>query len=368
MLKLLYITDQEEYSEHGAIGSLFHGYLKKYLHVNVVYFTKYKHSFQIKDDDFVVPIQYDHDIIAYLQEQSIDMDAYDIVVVRNVQNILKTVLKYRDFYGYKVGFRASFAKSTQAYEMAKVDGSGFFKGLRVAFGNWTKNRLISEVDIFMPTSMQMQQLFYPNITCKIYPLPSALDPQKIVTRPLRNDGVRRFIYVGSLDRLRAFDVVLNAFKSMATLPWHLTLLVRNPEAPESILKPYAVITDKIDVVYEDELDAIQATIAGCDVGLALLPDRDLYNNALPAKVLDYYSCAVPALLNESETNRSVFQENEAFFSLFESEAIARTLQELIAMDEHTLLDMGKRGQSALLESGRNYELMAEALFKELAQL
>ncbi len=368
MNKLLYITDQEEYSEHGAIGALFHGYLKEFLDVNVVYFTKYKHSFQVKEDDFVIPIQYDSDVIAYLQEQEIDIASYDYIFVRNVQNILKTVLHYRDTYGYKVGFRASFAKSTQAYEMAKVDGSGLLKGLRVAYGNWTKNRLINKVDIFMPTSIQMQRIFYPEITCKTYSLPNALDPATLSIKPLRQDGIRRFIYVGSLDKLREFEVVLNAFEAIATLSWHLSLLVRSPEGMEELLVRYAPLQQKITLLYEDERDAIIAHVRSCDIGLALLPDRDLYNNALSAKVVDYYNCALPALLSDTQSNRDIFDDDEAFFSRFESSAIAKILQTLIETDEAQLLEVGKRGQLKLLESGHNYELMAENLFKELARL
>ncbi len=368
MNKLLYITDQEEYSEHGAISSLFHGYLKQFLHVNVVYFTKYKHSFQIKEDDFVIPIQYDTDVIAYLQEQGIEIASYDYIFVRNIQSILKTVLHYRETYGYKVGFRASFAKSTQAYEMAKVDGTGLLKSMRVAYGNWTKNRLINQVDIFMPTSLQMQHIFYPNVTCKTYPLPNALDPKTLSVKPLRQDGIRRFVYVGSLDTLREFDVVLNAFEAIATLPWHLSLLVRSPEGMEELLARYAPLQQKITLLYEDERDAIAAHVRSCDVGLALLPDRDLYNNALSAKVLDYYSCALPALLSDTQSNRDVFDADEAFFCPFDTVLITQVLITLIQTGEEELLEVGKRGQLKLLESGRNYELMAENLFKEIARL
>ncbi len=368
MMKLLYITDQEEYSEHGTIGSFFHGYLKTYLHVNVVYFTKYKHSFQVKDDDFIVPIQYDNDIIAYLQEQSIDMDSYEFVFVRNVQNILKTVLKYRDFYGYKVGFRASFAKSTQAYEMAKRDKSGIIRQFRVAFGNWTKNRLINEVDIFMPTSLQMQHLFYPNLTCKIYPLSSALDSKQLQERPIRHDGICRLIYVGSLDALREFNVVLDALETIAALPWHLTLLVRTPEGVEQMLEHYHAINNKIEVIYTDELETMKAKVAQCDAGLALLPSCDLYNNALASKVVDYYSCAVPALLSDTQSNRAVFDEEEAFFSSFDHDGIVTLLHKVIETDEEHLIAMGKAGQKKLLDQGYDYEVMAEALFKVLARL
>ncbi len=369
MKKLLYITDQQEYSEHGTIGALFHGYLKQYLEVNVVYLTKYKHSFQIKGDDFVVPAHQTKDIIAYLERQCIDIAVYDYIFVRNNQHILKTVLHYREKYRYKVGFRTSFAKSTEAYEKAKLEGAGMLKTMRVRFGNWTKDRLINKVDIFMPTSTQMQKVFYPDITCKVYPLLTALNPATMNVREIRNDGVRRFIYVGSLDRLREFEVVLDAFNSLARAPWHLSVSVYNPSTIKELLKVYPKIRDKVTIVDADELAAIKAQVCASDVGLALLPNRELYNNALSAKVVDYYGCAVPALLSDNAKNRSIFDENsEAWFAPFNSRAIAEKLKMLIETDETILVEAGRKGQQKLMDLERNYEVMAKKLYEELEQL
>ncbi|MEA2112310.1 MAG: glycosyltransferase [Campylobacterota bacterium] len=369
MKKLLYITDQEEYSEHGTIGALFHGYLKEHLHVNVVYFTKYKHSFQVKGDDFIAPEHYNTDIINYLQSKGIEIGQYHFVFVRNTQHILKAVLDNRDKYGYKVGFRTSFAKSTEAYEHAKLSNAGFFKTLRVKFGNFTKDRLINKVDIFLPTTTQMQRVFYPNITCKVYPLLTALDPKQLTVRSVRNDGVRRFIYMGTLDILREFEVVLDAFNNLSDKSWHLTLSVYNPETINELLKVYPRIKDKVEVLYADELTEIKKQVCRCDVGLALLPNKELYNNALSAKVVDYYTCAVPALLSDNSKNRSIFEEDtEAYFSSFDVKEIESKLKMLIEADEASLIEVGETGQKKLLELERNYEVMAQKLSQELDSL
>jgi glycosyltransferase involved in cell wall biosynthesis len=369
MKHLLYITDQQEYSEHGTIAPLFHGYLKEYLNVSVVYFTKYKHSFQKKGDDFVIPSHYDKDVIAYLVKQGVEIDMYDFVFVRNTKHILKTVLEYKDKYKYKVGFRASFAKSTEAYEKAKFKKRGLIKKLGAKIENISKNALINRVDIFMPTSMQMQKVFYPNVTCKVYPLLTALDPKSVTKRSKRDDGIRRFIYVGSLDKLREFEVVLDAFNAISDLNWHLVLLVADPTEINELLKVYPNLKERVEVVHEDELDAIKAQVCGCDVGLALLPDRELYNNALSAKVVDYYSCCVPALLSDTEKNRSIFDEDsEAIFSAFDSAVISEKLKKLIAADEDELIEIGQKGQKKLLDLGRNYEDMAKKLYEELESL
>lgn len=369
MKKLLYITDQQEYSEHGTIGALFHGYLKQYMQVNVVYFTKYKHSFQIKGDDFVVPEHRNGDIIDYLLKKEIDIAAYDYIFVRNIAHILETVLKYRSKFHYKVGFRASFPKSSEAYERAKLEGAGWLRTLQIKYGNWRKDHLLNQVDIFMPTSTQMQKVFYPDVTCKVYPLLTALNPATMSIREARHDGVRRFIYVGSLDPLREFEVVLDAFNAIKELPWSLSVSVYNPKTIRELLKLYPKIRERVSIYDADELSAIKAQVCACDVGLGMLPVRELYNNALSAKVVDYYACGVPALLSDNAKNRSIFDEgSEALFSPFESEAIAQRLKTLIATDEEQLIEMGRKGQAKLIALERSYDVMAAKLARELETL
>lgn len=42
MEKLLYITDQDEYTDHSFIGPLFEKYLKYHYEINIVYFSEFK--------------------------------------------------------------------------------------------------------------------------------------------------------------------------------------------------------------------------------------------------------------------------------------------------------------------------------------
>ena len=94
MKKLLYITDQQEYSEHGTIGPLFYGHLTKYVEVHMVYFTKFKHSFQTKGMDYVVPDQYKKGICDYLESKGVELGSFDFVFVRNMEFVLKDVLVF----------------------------------------------------------------------------------------------------------------------------------------------------------------------------------------------------------------------------------------------------------------------------------
>ena len=49
MQKFLYITDQDEYTEHSFIGPLFEKYLNKHFDINIIYFSHHKEDSEIKD-------------------------------------------------------------------------------------------------------------------------------------------------------------------------------------------------------------------------------------------------------------------------------------------------------------------------------
>ena len=46
MKKLLYITDQDEYSSHNFIAPLFERYMKEHMFVDIVYFSDFKSDFE----------------------------------------------------------------------------------------------------------------------------------------------------------------------------------------------------------------------------------------------------------------------------------------------------------------------------------
>lgn len=48
MEKILYITDQDEYTDHSFIGPLFEKYLKEFYEVDIVYFSEFKAEFEKK--------------------------------------------------------------------------------------------------------------------------------------------------------------------------------------------------------------------------------------------------------------------------------------------------------------------------------
>nr|WP_321268282.1 glycosyltransferase [uncultured Sulfurimonas sp.] len=367
--KLLYITDQQEYTDHGTIGALFNGYLKEYYDVNIVYFTKFKNSFQAKGDDFVVPQQYKKEISCYMDSKGVDLSSYNYVFVRNKPDILQNILQNRQKYGYKVGYRLSFPKKEEVYEAHKAKNSNtIMDTVKNYFTKQSKKNLLAQCDIFMPTSKDMEDTFYADTGVRSFPLPAGLDPARI-TPHRQSDGDKcHFIYVGTLDALREFEEVLLAFTKVKSSKWHLNISTLDSAFARDVMKKYLTIKDKVSILKADNLNELMIQIDDCDVGVALLPNIPIYSTSIPAKTMDYYTCAIPTLLTDNAKNRTLFSDEDALFCNFNSSDIVVKLEKIINMSQDEISKMGQAGQEKLLLHKRNYKIMAKELYEELESL
>ena len=367
--KLLYITDQQEYTDHGTIGPLFNGYLKKYYDVNIVYFTKFKNSFQVKGTDYVVPQQYKKEISCYMDSKGIDLSSYAYVFVRNKPDILKNILENRDRYGYKVGYRLSFPKTEEVYEAHKAKNSNtILDTVKNYFTKQSKKNLLSQCDLFMPTSKDMEDTFFADTGVRSFPLPAGLDPARITPHRESDGDERHFIYVGTLDSLREFEKVLVAFTKANSDNWHLNISTLDSQFARNVMQKYPTISNKVSILKADTFSELMVQIDDCDVGIALLPNIPIYSTAIPAKTMDYYTCAIPTLLTDNPKNRTLFSDKDALYCNFGSDEIVAKLEKIIDMSQEEIAKMGHAGQEKLLAHKRNYEIMAKELSEELESL
>ncbi|MDX1294630.1 MAG: glycosyltransferase, partial [Sulfurimonadaceae bacterium] len=148
---------------------------------------------------------------------------------------------------------------------------------------------------------------------------------------------------------------------VASMQWHLTVSTLDLAYAKEMISQYPHIEDRIDVVRAESLEELRDQVNGCDVGLALHPRAPLFDTAIPAKVMDYYTCAIPAVVTENPKNRALFDDGEAIYSGFELEEIADTLANVIAMPREQIAEIGSAGQKKILGMKRNYEIMAREL-------
>ena len=367
MDKFLYITDQDEYADHSFIGPLFQKYLTKHFDINTTFFSKEKENIDIKEDGrIIIPEKSKHHILEELEKNGINLNEYQFVVVRNNTDLLKEVLKQKAKYNFKVGFRLSFPKRIAKLE---TDLANNKKSILDIISNkiqtYSEVSLINECDIFLPTSFQMKNDYFKDVKIRTFVIPSAIDPDVLHENIQHEGNEKRFFYAGTLDKLREFDVILEAFSHIDNSKFKLMISTKDPEFLEHLLLDFPNLVDNIEIYDAKNRKELLELIAIADVGLSPLPDIALFNSSTPMKILDYYSSAVPCIMSDNENNASIFEDNiSAWFTTFDKDSIQSKLEYIISLTNEEITKVGLNGQNRLL-AVRNYERIASDLAHQL---
>lgn len=84
MSKFLYVTDQDELTDHSFIGPLFQKYLNRHFDINTIFFSKSKKEIEKKDDGrIIVPENLSTNLLDELVINGFDITDYSFIVVRN---------------------------------------------------------------------------------------------------------------------------------------------------------------------------------------------------------------------------------------------------------------------------------------------
>jgi len=370
MKKLLYITDQDEYVDHSFIAPLFEVYLKKYMHVDILYFTDFKSDFTCKDGHhFVVPSRYKNVLLKELKHNHIDISSYDFVMVRNNIALMKHVLKHRDTYGYKALFRFSFPKRKVHIKCEEAEGKNqFLKRCMHYMKTKEETKIINQCDAFLPTSERMKKAYRPNVNIPTIICSPAINPANLHAHQQHEGEEIRFVYVGTLDKVREFDTILDAFSSLENKQWKLYISTRDVAFAYALLEKYPSIQEKVKVYNAKTKDALLALIAKTDIGIALLPDLPIYNTSTPVKVFDYYASGVPCLMTDSGHTNILFTDcTDAWFCDFTQEDIRQKIAYLLTLSKEEIMQVGAKGQARLLDV-KNYETLAKHIADQLTAL
>ena len=370
MQKLLYITDQDEYVDHSFIAPLFEVYLKKYMTIDILYFTEFKSDFTCKDEHhFVVPTRYKNVLLKELKHNHIDISSYDFVMVRNNIALMEQVLKHRKKYGYKALYRFSFPKRKVQIKCEEAEGKNLFLKRCMHYIQTKKEtKLINSCDAFLPTSKRMHQNYRPEVTIPTIICSPAINPAALHAHQQHDVNEIRFVYVGTLDKLREFDTILDAFASLENTSWKLYISTRDVEFAYTLLENYPSIKEKVKVYNAKTKDALLELVAKSDIGIALLPDLPIYSTSTPVKVFDYYASGVPCLMTLSDHTSTIFTDcTDAWFCDFSTEKIQEKLTYLLDLSKEDIANIGAKGQKRLLDV-KNYEIIAKTIAEQLEAL
>lgn len=363
MKKFLYITDQDEYTDHSFIGPLFKNYLREYYDVDVVYFSDFKTDTQFKDDRYVVPTAFKDDVIGELKRYGVDVSLYTYVVVRNTGEILKSVLKQREDYNFKVAYRFSFPK--RRAKLAFNKNASLFDIFTDKIKTYSETSMINQCDLFMPASQRMHEDYFHDVTTKEFIIPPGIDPEVLHPNIQHEGEEKRFFFMGALDKIREFDTVLEAFSKVRSNGFKLMIATEEEEyAKELISKhPSLKIGVNVDFYVATTKQELLGLIAKADIGISLLPDISIFNTSTPVKVLNYYSSAVPCIMSDNADTLNIFTDDiDAWFSKFDADSIQEKVEGILKLSKDEVTQVGAKGQERLLNI-RNYKTMAAKIYK-----
>jgi glycosyltransferase involved in cell wall biosynthesis len=367
MSKFLYVTDQDEYTDHSFIGPLFQKYLNRHFDINTIFFSKLKYDIEIKEDGrIIIPEKFSANLLDELEKKGIEIKDYAFIVVRNNTTLLKDVLKKKIKYNYKVGFRLSFPKRIAKLQTDEANNKkSFFDIINNKIQTFSEISLINECDIFLPTSFQMKNDYFKDVKTRTFVIPSAIDPDVLHDNIQHEGSEKRFFYAGTLDKLREFETILEAFSNIPTENYKLMISTKDPEYLDDMLSSFPNLRNNIEICEINNREDLLHLIAKADVGLSVLPDIALFNSSTPIKILDYYSSAVPCIMSNNTNNASIFENNvSAWFSDFTEDAIREKLEQIIKLSKEEIAIVGTNGQKRLL-AVRNYERIAADLAHQL---
>jgi glycosyltransferase involved in cell wall biosynthesis len=365
-MRILLVTDQYRGSDHSAIEAIFGRHLQRVATVERVYFDRgIDHAEHTDDGRLYLPHRCRRSGLLRALSAVAKPADYDVVVVRNLFPVLRAVLAESARYGYRVAFWDSFPHAyRRRFEAERTGRARLRKALEYRWRHRTESRLLAACDAYLPITATHHELFFPQLKVPTHPLPMGFDFSafpEAAARPERQ-GPIRFVYAGTIDRLRRMDTVLEGFRR-ASGDFELHLYTPASEATRRNLglegNPRFVFHDPVPRA------ELMRHIAAADVGVSLIPPEKLYLGSSPTKTLEYYAAGLPAMLSELGDHRALFDGDSAFFADFDASAIAEAVTRAAHCPRPQLDAMGQRGRERVREL-RDYARMATGLLQFFA--
>lgn len=360
-MRILVITDQYEGARHSAIDGIFNRYLKDQAEVDAVYFSRESKLPEHTGERIVLPHRYRRRNVVKGLQGVVDLSRYDFVIVRNLFGLLADFLKARTRHSFKLGFWESFPHSyRRVYEARQTGKSVLRKTVEYAIRKRIEQRLVERCDFYLPITETFKTTFHPDLSIPCHALPMGVDfsliaPPDEVHLP---EGPTKFLYIGTVDRLRRLDLVVSAF---ARLEDDFLFDLYTPSDNDLVGWIKSIGDPRIRVHSAQPREALFRIMPDYDVGIGIIPDTLLYRVSSPTKTLEYYAAGIPALMNHLPEYDQLFAEDTAFFCELGEESILEALQSILRMARPEIRQTGKRGQAAVKQA-RDYEVMAEELY------
>jgi glycosyltransferase involved in cell wall biosynthesis len=313
---------------------------------------------------------------------------YDAIQVRDNPLAALAGLMVARSWGLPLFYWMSFPIVEGSLELAK-SGPRKLGWLRYVFvllkghaGHWIYYRMVApNVDhIFVQSEQMKRDMVAKGIRPeKLTAVPMGVDteiadPSCIVpSDDLRLAGRRVVVYLGSMDRARRIDLMIEMLAYAVPKQPDLILVLAGdaPEATEiDRLKQLAAELGVAEhIVWTGWLPMAEAWryVRAAEVGLSPIPRGPLYDCASPTKAAEYLALGVPVLANDLPDQAWLLEcSGGGITTPFEPQALATALLSMLS-DRANLLAMAERGRQFVIEN-RSYKRLATNLAERYAAL
>jgi glycosyltransferase involved in cell wall biosynthesis len=364
-MKILCVTDQLEGSRESLIEGIFRGGLREQCQVYLVNFSRELRQPELSGYDIRLPYGCKRRGAAARIAALVELQDFDIVIVRNFFPVLRSFVQLRDRYRFRLGFWNTFPHTFRRYFEAQQERRALLrKSIEYRVRSWLEQRLVQRCDFLMVMSPQFKASFFDQVALKCHYLPMGFRLEDLPScQPLEN-RVRKFIYVGTVDPLRRTELIVAAMIAMPE-EFHLDIYTQSDnaavEALRNIRDPRVTLCPPLP---REQLMALMATY---DVGIGLIPENPLYNVSSPTKTVEYYAVGLPAIINYLPEYTALFDGESAFFCAFETESIQGAVRQALGTSKAELIAMGRKGQETV-RARRDYQVLSAQLYQFLQTL
>jgi hypothetical protein len=364
MKRLLLITDLPSGTSETAVDGIFRGEMRRYFEVNVVFHDAAARTPRRLDDTFVIPKAALRGGVKAALAGLADPASHDFVIVRNKYHVLRTLVG--DSRRGRLGFWETFPHSYRRLAEAEQERRAVWrKRLEYAWRRWSEARLLQRVDFFLPITARHHREFHPEVNAPTAPLPMGVDETLFVKQPKPvGQGPVRFVYAGTIDRLRRLEEVDAAFRATRG-DFQLDYYTFSHNATVGALKRGGDprIRVRPAVPRPELLEAMRTA----EVGLGYVPPVRTYIGSSPTKTVEYAALGLMVMANPLPDYADWLEPTAALFTAFEPAAIREGLGRVLAMPRSALAESGRVAARAARER-RSYRALAAGLARFLEAL
>jgi len=313
---------------------------------------------------------------------------FDLVQVRDDPAMAWVAWRLAKKWKVPFVYQLSHLKEEETILYAKMEiyGSPLKNLIQGKVGLLLRNFLLKRADLVLPISEQMKETLagYGVPRDRMVPLPEGVDtstdPESLNAeaqrlRPeLGLEGKKVLIYVGTMNRFRQLDFLLEVFREVLRQhPNAHLLMVGGGKRQDDLvfLKKKAKelgIVDHVTFTGFVPRERVPVYIRASDVGLSpFSPNPVLINNS-PIKPLEYLALEIPVVGSDIPDQKKVIGESRGgIWASHERQAFVDAINSLLKLSPQERKAMGKRGRE-YVQKKRDFKVLAEMVLQTYSRL